>query len=150
MIPVIRKMKYSDLTSCANIVGKEWGPAAEERAHFQMLETFTLRPADAPTFFVATHDFSARVIGFAGIKQSTLMNGFYDVIWIGIEDQHRKFGIGRALMTHCIEAVDRYGGSMLSGMTQKPEFFQKLGFYPLKHFNDGWTIVMRPFREVGL
>jgi predicted N-acetyltransferase YhbS len=148
---IIRDLKYGEMKQCEILVRENWGIDAADRAHDQMLEMFKGGPY-APHFYVADIGSSivgAGIIGFAGFAPDMMMNGSYDLIFVVVHSAYQGHGAGRALTEARIAEIRKRGGTMVSLMTQKPEFFRKFGFRALD-VHDGWCLMNRKLATVRM
>jgi ribosomal protein S18 acetylase RimI-like enzyme len=136
----IRVLKYNDIPFCERLVlDQGWGQDAADRFHAQALASIQ-GSQPMPYFFVAYDEDKPKVIlGFGGYRATWIMRDFFDLIWLVVADEARGKGVGRALTHKRLDEIRRRGGVMVSLVTQKIGFFEKIGFRVIEEFNDGWT-----------
>lgn len=145
---IIRDLKYRDLPACAMLVEKEWGCEAAERAHLQMIEAFRMTETQLPPHFYVVES-EGEVIGFAGFKATMLMKNAYDLIWIALAPKAQGLGFGTKLTNLRLDEIARRGGTLVSLMTEKPNYFRQFGFEVARVF-DGWHLMTKQLGKVGI
>lgn len=138
----IRPIKYGEMKACEALVAAQWGNDAGDRCYWQALEMFKGGPY-APTFYAATPDNSDDMIGFAAMRPMMLMPNSFEFIWIVVDAQHQRRGVGEALTKHRLEEVKKAGGTLVHLVTQKYVFFSKQGFHLVETYSDGWILMAK-------
>jgi ribosomal protein S18 acetylase RimI-like enzyme len=146
----IREMTSYEIKPCCSLVRENWGDEAADRAWGQMREYLKGGPY-APMFYVADispYDDRVKIGGFAAFCPSMLMKGAYDLIWITIDKEYQGRRIGKMLTAYRLNEIEKRGGSLVSLMTQKPDYFKKFGFEVAREM-DSWhlmTLQLQPMR----
>lgn len=142
-------MEKSDIFACQKIVQRNWGDKIADRFIDESWHAFYTNVKWPPKYFVYESD--GKVVGFAGMMWSWIMTGVMDFIWINVEPEHQKIGIGKMLTEHRIRECKRSSDvSLIHLMTQKPAFFYKMGFGVTKLYHGDWTLMSLQLDEMSI
>ena len=143
---IIREMRTSDITACTVITRLNWGQQVALRTRAELSHLLKHKLA---LYYVAQHG-DGTVLGFAGMMPSHIMCNVWDFIWINIHPDFHYNGIGRELTEYRINQVISHKGAAIHLMTQKPEYFKKLGFHLAHCYEGDWSLMINQLQELKL
>jgi amino-acid N-acetyltransferase len=79
--------------------------------------------------FVVAIDENGLIVGCCALH--IVWDDLAEVRSLAVDQQHRKSGLGRRLVTACIDEARRLGIRHLFALTYVPDFFKKLGFHDI-------------------
>lgn len=145
----IRPIEIADVACCQEIVRANWDEAAGRRFAAEVSQVWALDMENPPQFFVV--EVQGRVLGFAGMVRSMLMQGVWDFTYLAVDPNFHGNGIGAVLVTHRLREAERQGATVIHLMTQKPDYFARWGFQFLRRYDgEGWCLLSRPIGSVRL
>lgn len=137
-----------DILPCRDIVAANWGETVAQHFNKEVNHLILCNMAWPPIYYVAEID--DRIVGFAGMMPSWLMNGIWDLIWINIHPDFQGRGIGQLLTSHRIDQIRERDGTAIHLMTKQYSFFRKFGF-KVTHVYDGqWALMLKQLHTVEL
>lgn len=142
----IRKPHYPEMVACCDLVAANWGRKASDRCREQFIEYFK-GGKYAPVFMVVTND-RDEVIGFAAYHRT--MQCTFDIIWLAVADVHKGRGLGTALVRECLNGIEANDGMLVEVITQKKDFYRRLGFEAVNCMGNDWHLLLRQIGEFGL
>ena len=144
---LIREIEKRDIWACTQIVQENWGSIVADRFWDEVQHVWLAGMKWPPQYLVAEVD--GKVVGFAGMMESWIMHGVWDLIWINVKKTHQGQGIGKALTERRIAAIDRQKGAVVNLSTQSPRFFDIFGFNET-HSVDGWSFMTKKLRTLKI
>lgn len=100
----------------------------------ELLDIYLQRSSQEDYYFLSYHD-EEKVLGFACYGPASLTQGVFDLYWIAAHPEHRRQGIGRALLKRVEAEVRKKKGRMLLIETSSSEryaptrqFYVKQGY----------------------
>lgn len=145
---IIRDMSVQDIDACHRITRQNWNEEIAYQARQEMAAMFS-EEYGRPHFFVAQHSRSNSIMGYAGMRPSWIMSGVFEFIWINVDINYRKSGVGKVLTDRRLKEVEWRGGSMVMLMTQSPQFFRKFGFVGIDT-EDDWVLMKKKIAPLVL
>jgi len=144
----VRPPHCSELHSCKGLVARYWGRDAAERCHDQFVECFK-GGKYAPDFFVAASDDGKdSFLGFAAVHRT--MQCTHNIIWLAVNPDLRGKAIGRHLLGACLQKTDDQDCTLVEVISQERAFYQKHGFFQVRHLGSEWYLMLKPLGEFGL
>lgn len=143
----IREIEKRDVWACTNIVAENWGAVVADRFWDEVQHAWLHGFKWPPRYYVAEE--GGVILGFAGMMESWLMHGVWDLIWINVRKEHQGRGVGKLLTERRLHEIDRLKGSAINLMTQKPEFFERFGFAEVATLDD-WKLMTKQLRKVKI
>lgn len=136
---LIRPLRPADIRACADIAIACWSHKVADSLVNQISEGY---------YFVA--DIDGVVVGFVGSRRSYLMHNAWEIPWIAVSPDHQGKRIGFQLMYDLMDelCLDRRAALILT-ITQRTNFFGNW-LDLTRTFNDGWALMTRQLRPVGL
>jgi ribosomal protein S18 acetylase RimI-like enzyme len=123
-------LQIIDITKRIDIFGQEEVESVKE-AWWEYLEYDS--PPDG-YYFLVYRD-GKKVLGFTCFGIRFLAEGVYDLLWIAVDPEARRKGVGAALMSTSEEAVREMGGRILIAETSGTaeyqstrEFYVRMGY----------------------
>lgn len=146
-------MKEVDIITCLDIAEQNFGSGVVSRTLRQLRDMH--HGSSESLYWVAIDE--EKVVAFAGMRPSWIMNGVWELIWINVDKAYRGRGIGRELTELRIIQAGVHGAAAINLMTQSPEFFEKFGFEAVKEYDQDdpenempWVLMTLQMAEVGL
>jgi len=68
-----------------------------------------------------------------------MMQGFWEFIWVALDQKHQSKGLGTLLTEHRLDYVREHDGTSVLLVTQKPQYFNRFGFLTDRDHGNGWT-----------
>lgn len=133
---IVRPLGIEDIPALLHIVRSNWSENIAQMAHVEFGQAFN-QAVWKPIFYVA--EVNGKIVGSAGYHVSWMAYGVYDITWVNAHIDHRNVGIGRALVTRCIDDI-RAVGSLAMLSTKSPEYYAKRwGFVTcFEHLGDAY------------
>lgn len=145
----------SDIDFCCEMAMSNWGLAAADRCHLQMIESMKKGPY-SPVFGIAdigdplSRDFTPMPVGFAAYAPSMLMKGAFDLIWLAVHPTYQKLGVGKHLINWRLDEIGKRDGQLVTLCTQKPDYFSRFGFFKLHHVGNDWYLMLKLLKRVDI
>jgi predicted N-acetyltransferase YhbS len=134
----IRLLEPKDIPALLHIVRANWSEQTAQTAHVEIGQAFS-QAVWRPIFYVAELD--GIVVGCACYHASWMAWGLYDIAWVNTHPSYQNEGVGRALVSRCINDI-RAVGSLVMLTTKIPDYYAKnWGFTSC--FEHGGDIYMR-------
>ena len=142
----IRQPVGYDLDRLGALVRDNWDEACYRRFYDQFVEYLNGGPYD-PEFYVAV--IKTEIIGFVALRQSMIMDGFWELPWVVVRKDYQGGGIGDGLMNFALDVVRGRDGLAVLLATQKPTFFKRLGFLTDREHGNGWHAMSAQLKLAG-
>lgn len=142
----VRPIKVKDVDACYKIVRANFTSEVAGRFLDEIGQLWT-DMSFPPIYYVAEMDNA--VVGFAGMIESWLLYRVWDFVWINVNKDYQKAGVGKALMEHRINEVIRCDGRTIHLMSRHPAYFEKFGFTVSKDYG-AWKFMHRQLGIVEL
>jgi predicted N-acetyltransferase YhbS len=134
----VRLLEPKDIPALLHIIRANWSEQTAQTAHVEIGQAFS-QAVWRPIFYVAELD--GIVVGCACYHASWMAWGLYDIAWVNTHPSYQNEGVGRALVSRCINDI-RAVGSHVMLTTKIPDYYAKnWGFMPL--FDHGGDTYMR-------
>lgn len=139
MVLIRRFQCLHDIRACADIAVACWNHNVADKVVHQIIEGY---------YLVAEID--DHVVGFTGARRSYLAPDVWEIPWIAVSPDHQGKRIGFQLMYDLMDelCLDRRAALILT-ITQRTNFFGNW-LDLTRTFNDGWALMTRQLRPVGL
>jgi len=127
----IRKVSADDRPELLGIINGTGNLSAEERdCAVELLDIYLNDPLQKDYFFIAAADCSNRPIGYVCYGKTPLTDAVYDLYWILVHPDKRRSGIGKNLLEHAEEILEREGARVLVAETSGLKTYEAArGFY---------------------
>ena len=144
----IRAIRQQDVAACVDLVHKNWGKKIARRFEVEVHHAFNPTLAWPPEYFVYVRS-EGNILGFAGMHQSWIMHGVWDLIWINVDPNFQSSGIGTALTKARLKHIQGCKGTAVHLMTKNIKFFKKFDFKVSRKYGD-WNLMTKQLRKVHL
>ena len=125
----LRLAPKKDIEPLVAILQKTFSKADANKARSEILEILA-SPQNRPTFVVAVE--GSHILGLAGLVQSWLDFNIYELIWVAVNPDYQKRGIGAQVVLELVKRAKRFKGhsqvNTILLSTDSPGFFSKCGF----------------------
>lgn len=127
----IRKVSPEDRPALVAIINGTANLSAEERdCAVELLDVYLNNPLQKDYFFIAAADISDRPLGYVCYGKTPLTDAVYDLYWILVHPDKGRSGIGRSLLRHTEEILEREGARALVAETSGLKTYDAArGFY---------------------
>jgi ribosomal protein S18 acetylase RimI-like enzyme len=116
-------MTQVDLPGVLAVASSGFGRADAQRAQPDFNDMFS--PAGwRPFFYVAENHGNRRIVGLAGYAVSWLNYGVYELFWVGVLEEFRGMGAGKALVSQCLSDLAAIADQVILA-TDIPDFYAK-------------------------
>ncbi len=138
MTVTIRQPVGFEMDQCGALVRDNWGEESYQRFYDQYVSYLSgFGDEYAPQFYAATMELD-KIVGFAAMRKSMLMNGFWEFIWVAVHPDHQGKGIGDMLTNYRLDRARELGATSVLLVTQKPKYFNRFGFITDREHGNGW------------
>lgn len=126
---LLRSLQPSDREPLHRIlVDTEFFQPDEVEVAMELIDEGDDGTPDAYHFCVAEHE--GQVVGYVCWGHTPCTEATYDLYWIAVAPQTQGLGVGRRLVEHCEQAVQKDGGKLLLIETAGKAIYQSTrGFY---------------------
>jgi ribosomal protein S18 acetylase RimI-like enzyme len=127
----IRKVSEDDRPALLCIIDGTENLSAEERdCAVELLDIYLSNPLQKDYYFIAATDGANRPLGYVCYGKTPLTDAVYDLYWILVHPDKRRSGIGRMLLEHTEEILEKDGARVLVAETSGLKTYEAArGFY---------------------
>jgi ribosomal protein S18 acetylase RimI-like enzyme len=116
-------MTQLDLPGVLAVASSGFGRADAQLAQPDFNDMFSAA-AWRPFFYVAVNRADERIVGVAGYAVSWLNYGVYELFWVGVLEEFRGLGAGKALVSRCLVDLATIADQVILA-TDIPDFYAK-------------------------
>lgn len=148
----IRKMRHSDIPKIVSIISRDLGPLDGKKAKKDMAEQQQKLYVDGQVFVAEDKSGLLGVIGYWHMPYHPKNVCWMD--WFGVEKNHKRMGIGSALLLHMLKFLAKKKYRMLCCEKSSKDiaaklFYEKHGFKEAgkiaRYWEDGgdWIVLVK-------
>jgi N-acetylglutamate synthase-like GNAT family acetyltransferase len=142
---MIRLFKESDITQCKALIETEWNHLSNEIEHDISLYNREYRFFEP---FILVDEIDGVIVAFSIMLRSLMTNDFYELELIIVDPKFRNKKIATNLMNECLQICKELGKGLLF-VSDKPEFYRKIGFKHIHHYGENRYIIFSEVFDVS-
>jgi ribosomal protein S18 acetylase RimI-like enzyme len=91
----------------------------------ELIDTYLNNPSQKDYLIVSAINEDNEIAGYACYGKAPLTNGTYDLYWIAVKPEYQRHGIGKTLLNHVEEEIERLSGRLLLAETSSRAVYEK-------------------------